>query len=211
MFSASAAQAPSEYVTFLDYDNTIFPTFDFAQRGIQVSPRVKPDLDEETTRLFTVLQRVLCDYIAKALTYGKVVIVTNAMAGWVHLTIDQFMPHLKTLMLLVEIVSAQDLYKPYYPNNPEMWKLCAFQDKLCEYNHRAHHFIGLGDASNDHHCLRTAVEQAQIDHPHLVKTVKFAEHPNFFQIIQQLETALSAVEELLQFPYNADLCLVSSP
>jgi len=191
--------AQSQIVFFFDYDDTLFPTT--LSRTRTLSEEEKKNLE------YTIIKT-----ISEARKLGSVFIITNAESGWVELCLNRHipgvLPHLKKVR---KIVSARSRYEQKYPNEPEEWKYRAMDDCLQNTlrspesktaDQLLFHAISFGDSEYE----RKAVHRVSKNHKQLLtKSVKFIENPTVPQLIKQLDTISSYLQEISKVENNLDL------
>lgn len=173
-------------LTILDWDDTLFPTNWVMKNNI--------DLHNEKSRsryslLFGVLDRILVELLNRLLKHGDVVIITNAMPEWVHLSMGVLPGTAKVINDSIDIISARKLYQ--HKVETIDWKKHTFRD------HFVHHYrdkkngyqnvISIGDAEYE----RRALVQLYgwDDHKRgkrFLKTIQFVRGPTLPQLIDQL-------------------------
>jgi len=120
--------------------------------------------------------------------HGKVIVVTNAMHGWVHATAARFMPQLAAELDGVPVISARSIYEPQGFADPATWKMLCFQrvlqcvqfDPCGALGPRS--VVSIGDSWHE----REAVMRASTGPWCYVKSLKLAERPTMSQIVHQL-------------------------
>jgi hypothetical protein len=123
--------------------------------------------------------------LEKARQVGEVVIITNAMTGWVEQSASEHVPELVPLLRQVPIVSARGDHGKDFPADMARWKEQAFlalQKRLSPTVPL--NLISLGDSPWDMdaaHSLGERFEEAW------VKTVKLANEPTPEQLRKELE------------------------
>lgn len=196
----------TETVIIFDWDDTLLASTFLASKGYRLDntmhrcPLVEAQLRQ--------LERSACNAIELALRYGPVHIVTNAEAGWVQLSAQQFIPAVVPLLEKVSILSARSTFEAAYPNSPLQWKLAAFQQKLGQLNDNCQkNVISFGDS----HVEREAVRCATKSLPRTrTKSVKFAERPSMEQLHRQLELIVNCFQRIYSHPADLDLMLTIS-
>jgi hypothetical protein len=127
-------------VIFFDWDDTLLPSSFLSSRGFRLD--TDDSLLVDCLEQFKDLENSAKKVLSLAMTYGKVVIVTNAEHGWVQLSAQKFMPGLVPLLNKFPVVSARSTYETMFPNSPWKWKFYAFHTKLndllCEENKLAY-------------------------------------------------------------------------
>ena len=140
-FSLSSLSAT---VLIFDWDDTLLCSTWLASEGLRLdSPAVIPP---STVAELQRLESSVVSLLERAMTYGEVVIITNAETGWVELSAQRFMPRVRPLVEKVRVISARSTYERQYPDNPYDWKVAAFRNEIGERVRR-------WDASDSGECL----------------------------------------------------------
>lgn len=113
-------------VLVFDWDDTLLCSSWLAQNGYRLDyPEVIP---AATMKQLETLQASVVSLLARARTYGKVMIITNAETGWVELSAKRFMPDVLPALADVEVFSARSNFESLAPESPSEWKVCAIVD-----------------------------------------------------------------------------------
>lgn len=173
-------------LTIFDWDDTLFPTSWMVQQRLLCA--TMPPSNEQKTQL----QRMAdCTRIAlqRAFAVGKVVIVTNAVHGWVETSCARFMPSIVNLLHTIEIISAQSKYEGF-AQAPSEWKALAFAHEIGTFcsskgaDQQQHNILSLGDAMYEVDALKAVTKGISNCYG---KSVKFMEKPTIQQLIEQHE------------------------
>merc|ERR1712039_378994 len=107
-------------------------------------------LTESQQSALDELAEVVENTLLAAVRLGSVVIVTNAVSGWVEQSCETFMPSLSALISSFAIISARSRYEQHGIFAPSVWKCRAISDQVMDFS--ASHLgeqlsvISLGDA-----------------------------------------------------------------
>lgn len=185
-----------------DWDDTLFPTTWLEKQELLLDHTVILE-DEERAELSTLAERVICT-LQTARACGTVVIVTNAMEGWVEVSCQRFMPSLWPYIAGLRVVSARSTYQDELPTE---WKCAAFADEV-----RAHYrmqvagerrnVVSLGDSLNEQRAL-VAVTQGVPNC--FAKSLKFMDEPHISQLIEQHEFLTSQLQEVVDHEGSLDV------
>eukprot|EP00439_Symbiodinium_sp_Y106_P045939 s815_g5.t2 len=122
---------------------------------------------------------------AQAMAYGRVVIVTNALEGWVETSCAAFLPGLRPLLDELDIVSARSTYESLGDASPTAWKRRAFADVIVaasdEMEDSRPNIVCVGDSMYEHVALSAAVRGMPSCR---MKSLKLLEHPCIRQLIE---------------------------
>ena len=130
----------------LDYDNSIFPTTWTTNNIVDIN---NPIYKTRNTDFFSELDQILSKFLKNILKYGKVVIVTNAMATWISISLYVLPKTKKIINKYIEIISARDVYQKQYPGDGYTWKKLIFTELVMKYftvEHKNQNIISVGDA-----------------------------------------------------------------
>lgn len=165
----------NDTLIILDWDDTLFPTSWTLKNktGGQENNHVYN---------FQKLDTVLYKLFIKLMTYGTVVIVTNAMTKWIISSSNMLPMTQKIIKNNVEIISARDNFQQQYPNQMPVWKKIIFKDLT--KNNNFNHIISIGDAEYEFHALVDLYERSD---QKILKAIRFIQSPSFDILIDQLE------------------------
>jgi len=198
--------APDQFLETLlifDWDDTLFPSTWLEQLGSQNCQIVDLSGDEQVQ--LQELGRCVERTLSLAMQHGRVVIVTNAAAGWVEHSCSKFLPALCPLLEKLDIISARSSYERFAPGFPVEWKRLAFGDVVdaayedCDAD-QWRNIISIGDAMFEHDALASVTK----DMRHcLAKTVKFSERPALEHLIEEHHVLCSCLHDVV----GQDVCL----
>lgn len=185
----------------LDWDDTLFPTNWVMENGINL---MNSTTRERYVTYFEGLDRVLSAFLQKITTMGKVVIVTNALLDWIHIS-SIVLPKTYTLLKKIKIVSARGSYREKSSNMMD-WKVMAFHDVVDEefQNESLMHVISIGDAEYEYQAL-IALNKKKNGEKKYLKSVRFIKRPSHDSLIEQLEMLNFAVEDVWLKKRHLDL------
>ena len=110
-------------VLVFDWDDTLLCSSWLAQNGLRLDyPEVIP---ASIQKQLEALQTSVVALLRRALTFGKVMIITNAETGWVELSAKRFMPDVLTLLPELDVFSARSNFESLSPDSPSDWKVCC--------------------------------------------------------------------------------------
>ncbi|KAH7479525.1 hypothetical protein PRIC1_008932 [Phytophthora ramorum] len=210
-------------VVVFDWDDTLCPSsWLHAQdllpkyRGHQIS--VTPAQREVLSLIGAHVARLL----QKAVAYGPVFVVTAAEFGWVEMSCALYLPAVQSVLALadVHIVSARSWYEQTFGlgGDSASWKQEVMQliARKCfaaaqESGARTYresdsyfNFLSVGDSMAERDACFAAVENV---HRTFAKTLKFVEHPNAEEVLQQVELTHDSLEQMCGWDNNLDLRL----
>ena len=188
----------------LDWDDTLFPTswFNENKYNINDSTNIK------TIKYFKKLDDELYSFLNKLLKFGEVVIVTNAVTEWVHIS-SVVLPSTSKLLKSMKVYSARKKYQHKYINNPMKWKELTFKEIITEkYNNKSKfaNIISIGDAEFEYNALINLIYH---DHSvaKLLKSVKFVKNPTNHILLEQISTINSAFHVISTKESHLDLLI----
>lgn len=78
------------------------------------------------------LEAAVIHILQEALRFGRVVVITNAEAGWVELSGRRFLPRVVAFLAAhdIKIVSARTSFESDFPDAPSSWKMAAFSQEV---------------------------------------------------------------------------------
>lgn len=201
-FSYSACKT----LFIFDWDDTLFATSWADQQGLLGKSAGSPNQMQQA--LLVILVDRVQQTLTTAMQHGNVVIVTNAVQGWVQKTCHRFMPMLVPLLDQITIISARSLYESCGIYSPAEWKRLAFcnvLDAFCEECQvQSWNVISIGDSIHE----QLALESATFDRPECyTKTVKCVEIPKVEQLIEQHELINTCIPDSLIISGNLHLNL----
>lgn len=202
-------------IIFFDWDDTLMASSSISKLGL--CPKYaheKPEIPDDVQLELQELEECVVQLLEKALTYGRVVIVTAAEAGWVELSASLFMPRLlRFFNTQIKVVSARSTYEYLYPDCPRRWKIEAFNNEVFPawetYEDDAipsslpRHVISLGDGPTEREALINVKMQAtNACHG---KSMKFITYPKISELKMELELILENFEHLCTHEGDLDL------
>jgi len=185
----------------LDWDDTLFPTNWVMKNGINL---MNASIREQYITYFQQLDRVLSAFLKNAISMGKVVIVTNALLDWIHIS-SIVLPKTYVLLKKIKIVSARGSYK-HKSSNMMDWKVMAFHDVVDEefQNESLMHVISVGDAEYEYQALIALNKKTNGEKKYL-KSVRFIKNPSHDMLIEQLEMLSFAIQDVWLKKTHLDL------
>ena len=168
-----------EPLFIFDYDCCILPTFEIQRLGV---PLDTTNIDNTIQNHLHALGDLVVATLGRALSYGKVCIVTNAEAGWVLLTVRAFFPRHLPFFEALDVYSARTLFEPQGYLSPLQWKLKAFELVVSLHgNSRNFQVISIGDSLHE----REAVISVCLSRGLVYKSVKMLDRPDLHCLARQ--------------------------
>jgi len=191
-------------VIVFDWDDTLLSSSFLSGKGYRLdSPAIKPDVDAQLRELEVVVANVL----TMALSYGEVVVITNAETGWVELSAQKFIPAVLPLLSRVKVVSARSTYEEMFPEAPLKWKFYAFQERLAAVfadKNVQKNILSFGDSFVEREAVRAVTKGVPFTR---TKSVKFAERPSMEQLRRQIELVTNCFQYIHNHEGDLDLQL----
>lgn len=183
---------PDNTLFILDWDDTLFPTTWASRNNINL---VNNNDRQQYVVHFQELDRILSSFLKNISQYGKIVIVTNAMADWVKIS-SIVIPKTYNIIKKLNIVSARGLFSPYTKNMMD-WKKMAFQMVIKqEYKKKnVMNIISIGDAEYEHQAL-VELTKSNFDKIKYLKSFRLIKNPSHDQLIDQLNVLNASIPHL---------------
>lgn len=199
-------EVTSQSVIVFDWDDTLLASSFLSTKGYRLDNDMErtPEIDAHLKEL----EQAVISVITLALTYGNVVIITNAETGWVQLSAQKFIPGVVPLLSKLKVFSARSTFESRHPESPLKWKFCAFQETLHSV-YTSDSKIGKNIISfGDSHVEREAVRAVTRGMPNTrTKSVKFAERPSMEQLRRQIELVTNCFQYIHNHEGDLDLQL----
>lgn len=207
--SNSSVEEVAKTTAILDWDDTICPSTYLASLGLRVDDA--GSLPLALQKQLSQLEEAVINIVKEALRFGKVVVITNAEAGWVELSGKRFLPRVVSFLTThdIKIVSARTSFESDFPDAPSSWKMAAFSQEVAVMfpNEDELNVLVLGDSMSERdaaHALSTRLPNSR------VKTVKFVERPSIDQLMRQVQLVAQSLPDLATYASSFDVDLVVS-
>jgi len=186
-------ERPKQHCTLIifDWDDTLLCT-----SAIQSS---RPPSHNDVLALEAEAVKLL--ELAKSL--GTVIIITNAIEGWVQHSSEKYLPTLAKHLKDVEIVSARSLFEARFPDDPTQWKVEAFC-QVKENSQTIANLVALGDSTAEMDALH---EMAKLYHISYTKTIKFKARPRCVELQQEINLVQQKLASIVCAVRNYDIRL----
>eukprot|EP00397_Hematodinium_sp_SG-2012_P007655 GEMP01007704.1.p1 GENE.GEMP01007704.1~~GEMP01007704.1.p1 ORF type:complete len:353 (+),score=63.58 GEMP01007704.1:111-1169(+) len=205
------AQA-DQTIILLDWDDTLCPsTYMMKTHKLGVFEPIPPTLREELKQL----EDMVITIITEALTYGCVVIVTNAEEGWIELSAKAWLPQVLLPLRQCKVVSARSKWEPQGIVSPAGWKTKTFYEEIdifySRYKHQSwKNVISVGDAPHEREALfrvTNDVDAAESVRRRKCRTkaIKFMIRPTVTQLVHELEMLRKCLKQVVMHDDNLDL------
>ena len=151
-------------------------------------------------RLMNTIEYYVAEILNKALSKGRVLIITNSSDGWVHSCAKFYYPNLLPILDKINIISARELYQEKFPNEPITWKVKTFNDLKQKFHFEkclVSNIICIGDDNSE---IIAAKKLGENFENCLVKTIKFRDKPNLTDLIKQIILINEQILRVYNYP-----------
>jgi len=192
-----------ETLFLFDWDDTLFPTSWMQQHGLFETGSTLSN--EDVAKLGQMAERARLT-LQTAIQIGKVVIVTNAVQGWVELCCKKFMPSLFSLLKMVDIISARSTYERSV-EEPSEWKRLAFELEVGLFYESTRggqqgNVVSVGDSLHELLALKSVTNGM----PNCFgKSIKLLETPSIEQLIEQHEVLVASLRDAAEHSGDLDV------
>jgi hypothetical protein len=191
----------SDALFIFDWDDTLFPTSWLQREGIHVDG--SGFRSQRQKAQFRKVARTASALLAAAKKLGKVIVVTNAEAGWIEQCTTHLLPELAPAIEGVQLVSARSQFIGHAEAAcPSEWKLQAFDREIQAFcagragTASSMQVFSLGDSLYEQTALfRVAKAMPAVFRP---KSVKLMEQPSVAQLAEQHELLALNLEDLFE-------------
>ncbi len=194
-------------IVLIDWDDTLFPTSWAIQNNIRLNNN-KREIDD-LYHHFEELDDALHKLFQKMKQNGKIVIVTNAMVRWVHVSGRVLKKSYPFILKNVNIISARDLYQKEHPNDIYKWKESAFDKEIRKFistNANTHSLVSIGDADYEYKALVNMHFTDKIrNNVKYFKSIKFQPKADIDVITDQLNVLHKNIHDILNSDRHFDL------
>jgi len=151
-------------------------------------------------RFMSKIEYYVVEILKKALSKGKVLIITNSGDGWVHACAKFYYPNLLPILDQINIISARELYQDKFPKEPTIWKVKTFNDLKQKFHFEkciVSNIICIGDDKGE---IIAAKKLGENFENCLVKTIKFRDRPNLTDLIKQIILINEQILRVYNYP-----------
>lgn len=186
-------ERPRQHCTLIifDWDDTLLCT-SALQSG-------KPPSNQE----LLALEKEALKLLELAKTLGTVIIITNAIEGWVEHSCGRHLPTLAKHLSDVEIISARAKFEERFPDDPTQWKVEAFC-QVKENSQTIANLVALGDSTAEMAALHA---MAKLYHISYTKTIKFKARPRCVELQQEICLVEKKLSTIVSAVRNYDIRL----
>lgn len=226
----SIKQKRAETVILFDWDDTLCPSSWLEKR--------LNGLSTEAESLSPSLQQLLCQLeifaeklLKSAIDMGTVMIVTNSMEPWVHVSCKRYLPSLLPLIEELPVIYTRSVvdsrkggHHSGYPmtgvqkvskqfgsqcadeSSPQRWKEIAFHQILQRLNFHGKSVISIGDSKFERNALRHVLSsQLKSKGKCHMKTAKLFDDPSVEELIAEVRALQGTLQIMVQYEGNLDV------
>lgn len=208
-----------------DWDDTIFPTSEVLSNMhpqvqvtndgtiIDVSDSNNASAKRQFDEKMRVLEKTLGALLEHVSKRGVVFIVTNSQTGWVHLSVEKYLPSMLPMIKAIPVISAHDIYaakspKPNADLEPEKFndwlsdaKKWAILTIIEQRRHEIHKVISIGDGLSE----RSAVLDLSRETGITACSIKMCERPSLDLLIIQQKYLMGVLDDVINRHSTTDL------
>lgn len=161
------------------------------------------------------LEDMVLSILEEALSYGSVVVVTNAEEGWIALAAKAWLPRVEAMLKRCKVVSARSKWEPKGIGSPTGWKQQTFFEEIETFYSRYRHqswknVISIGDAPHEREALfRVTRGQDVLESARRrkcrTKAIKFMIQPSVEQLVHELEMLQKCLHQVVVHDDDLDL------
>ena len=189
----------------LDWDDTLFPTTWITTNNINIKNGIT---DKNIINYFNLVDKELYKLLTKLMSYGTVIIITNAMINWINISVT-LLKHTNSLLRLnkssrapILVISAREAYGSEPDAN--QWKKKTFIDIIHRYYNNKNNIISIGDAEYEYIALIN-LHVKTLHNYRLLKSVKFIRYPTRDLLLDQIKVMTKASKQVCKTPTHLDL------
>lgn len=183
---------PTSTLIILDWDDTLFPTSWVIKNNINLA-----DIQNrwKFIPIFSELDKTLYNLIQRLKKYGKVIIITNAMASWISDSVS-ILPKTAHIINSVKILSARQLFQSEF-NDMMEWKKHTFKKVISKEinSSKILNIISIGDAEYEYRALIDLYNWNK-KNKKILKSIKLIHSPTYNTLMDQLVVLYNAVPDI---------------
>ena len=211
MAKAELPIAHTNTTIFFDWDDTCLTTSWLENMGFKAHCLSGP-LEKRFAELGDKLYSIVYPLLFQALSFGRVVIVTNGAEGWIQQSCAIFMPQLLPLISSssITLISAKARYSHMY-TSPMVWKRLTFRDTLDADNRKVgsvRNLISIGDGIAEYYALHSLKTYPCVitDNPsNILKSIKLVNQPTPSTLSSQLSLLQEVLSTIVHHPNSIDI------
>jgi hypothetical protein len=189
----------------LDWDDTLFPTTWITTNNINIKNGIT---NRNIINYFNLVDKELYKLLSKLMSYGTVIIITNAMLNWISISVTLLDQTSSLLRLNKEstapilVISAREAYGTN--PDPNEWKKKTFIDVVQQYYNDKNNIVSIGDAEYEYIALINLHVKTRHNY-RLLKSVKFIKYPTRDLLLDQIKVMTKASKQVCLKPTHLDL------
>lgn len=198
-------------IILFDWDDTLFPTTWAIMNEIKITSN--KNHIHKMYNMFKILDETILSLFEKINKTSKIIIVTNAITKWVHLTARYLIKSYEFMIKFINIISARDLYQREFPNEIYVWKDKVFNKEILRFtknSKKINSIISIGDADYEYKALigvhYTLKSEEKIKY---FKSIKFQQKVDMETMTDQLRLLESDIENIINLNRHLDLKFVT--
>ena len=180
---------------FFDWDDTLLFTSLLLNENNNFMSKELTHIKQLELKVIALLNKAICK--------GDTYIITNSQPGWVECTAKMFYPCLMDTVInkgLVRIISARGMFERVFPNDIRMWKICAFEYILMNYNiDLLTNVVSIGDSFLEVEAGKTLAKALMFN---VVKTVQFSCYDKIEELAFQVDLVCEKFEYIVNHAKN---------
>lgn len=185
----------------LDWDDTIFPTSWVINNYLDLTdPGVRQTFNDSFEDIDRIVYKLLC----RMSKLGKIIIITNAMPEWVHLS-GSMLRKTNDILKRIDIISAR---KDNH-DKVEMkdWKKMSFYKELERHNKKysTNNIISIGDAAYEYHALINLYNYQNKYFDRYLKAIQLKRKPCCNTLKEQIEMLNKKIKKICSHKHHLDL------
>jgi len=176
----------------LDWDDTLFPTSWVVKNNINLADAQNR---WKYVPLFSELDSTLYSLLQKLRKYGKVIIITNAMPGWISDSVS-VLPKTSQVIGSVKVLSARQLFQSEF-NDMMEWKKQTFKRAISKEisDNKVLNIISIGDAEYEYRALIDLYNWNK-KNKKILKSIKLIHNPTHNTLMDQLVVLHNAIPDI---------------
>jgi hypothetical protein len=176
----------------LDWDDTLFPTSWISSNKINIKD---DEIMLKYRNYFNDVDVNLSGLLEKMLSYGNIVIITNALLQWIYMSVS-ILPRTSYFInnKKVKLVSARADFANIN-SDPYSWKRLAFEREYNIYNSKKplNNIMSIGDAEYEYLALINLFNKKD---DQILKSVKFIKYPSRDLLLDQINVLNNAIDQI---------------
>jgi hypothetical protein len=185
----------------LDWDDTLFPTSWVMENNINLN---NIEVRNRYHDMFSSLNTLLYNFLRKCMMNGRIIIVTNAMPGWVKISAS-VMPSVNAIIDKIPVVSARK-DNQHVTKNIMDWKKLSFKKEYINFmqNKTILNIISIGDAEYEYKAL-VDLYKLNPNRKKILKSVKLIKSPDYETLLDQLDVLSQSIYSISKVNRHLDL------